>query len=42
MRNAIAHGYDAIDPLRVAETIRIRVPGLLRELDGIINGSCRG
>jgi uncharacterized protein with HEPN domain len=39
MRNVIAHGYDAIDPLRVAETIRIRVPELIADLVGLLDGS---
>ncbi len=39
MRNVIAHGYDAIDPLRVAETIQRRVPELIVELNRLLDGS---
>lgn len=38
MRNVIAHGYDAIDPRRIAATIKERVPALVDELDKLLAG----
>ncbi len=37
MRNVIAHGYDAIEPRRVAETIQKRVPALILELQSLLD-----
>lgn len=36
MRNVLAHGYDAISPERVIDTIRLRVPQLREEARALL------
>lgn len=39
LRNVIAHGYDAIDPIRIQSTITDRIPMLIDELAPLVDGN---
>ena len=37
MRNAIVHGYDTIDPVRIRDAVKLAVPELLFDIEQLLS-----